>query len=291
MAAQFRLMINQNKCDGCASRTGPICTEVCPHDAIYPDVNSNYIWADCDLLYGGESCRQCIDACPQDAIEIKKVPRPKIIERTITYFETAGFQNTKHVIDVITARVSEGDIKVVVVASCSGSSALLLAKALQSRPLKIVNVSAPREALDKIGWQPLRKEMAERLGELGVICREKYCVDAKKLASFPAESVFYEWRSGKGYKVEHLENVLYETLIDVGGMGLKTAVECVLSACVYGDVTVGENVIGTAGSGWGLDTAAIIRATTPEKCFGREPSGRLEIKEILAMPIEKQRWG
>lgn len=28
-----------------------------------------------------------------------------------------------------------------------------------------------------------------------------------------------------------------------------------------------------------------------EKCFGKNPSERLEIGEILAMPIKKQRWG
>jgi hypothetical protein len=187
--------------------------------------------------------------------------------------------------------VGEGEVNTVVVASCSGSSALVLARALQCYPIRIVNISAPSEALDRTHWQPIPKEMAKRLAELGVICREKYCVESKKLASFPADSLFYDWRSGKEYTVEHLENVLYETLIDVGGMGLKTAVECVFSACVYGDVTVGESVIGTAGSGCGLDTAAIIRATTPNKCFGKKPSERLEVQEILTMPIKKERWG
>jgi len=42
------------------------------------------------------------------------------------------------------------------------------------------------------------------------------------------------------------------------------------------------------GSGWGLDTAAVIRATTQGKRFGRKTSGRLKMFGLLAMPIRKQ---
>lgn len=248
----FRLLIKQDKCDRCSSRDVPLCTEVCPHGAIYPDVNSNYIWVECDLSYNREFCHKCIDACPQQAIEIQKVPSAKVKQRTVLYFETPGIQNTKRVVDVIADRVADGDIKSVVAASCSGSSSLLLAKVLQAYSVKIVNISPSKEAQEKIGWQPIQKQMAQMLKRLGVICREKHCLDVKKFTSFPTEIPFYESTTGQQYKIEHLEKVFYETLIHVGGMGLKTAVECMFSACVYGDITAGENVISTAGSGWVL---------------------------------------
>jgi hypothetical protein len=88
-----------------------------------------------------------------------------------------------------------------------------------------------------------------------------------------------------------VEKILNATLIGIGGMGLKTAVECMFSACLYGDIEVGDSIISAAGSGWGLDTAVAMRATTPERCFGKKPSERLEVSEILAMPTKKQRWG
>ena len=86
--------------------------------------------------------------------------------------------------------------------------------------------------------------------------------------NFADDSPFYDWQTKRELKVKHVEKVLNETLIDIGGMGLKTAVECMLSACRSGDIGIGQRVIATAGTGWGLDTAAVIRATTPAKCFG-----------------------
>ena len=213
----------------------------------------------------------------------------------ITYFNTPGIQNTALVVDVITQRVAEGDIEAVVVASCSGSSALLLAKALESHSAKIVNISIPKEPAAKLGLRPIKDEMIRRLSDLGVVCREEHCSDVDRYMNgyvhFADDSPFYDWQTQRELKVKHVEKVLNETLIDVGGMGLKTAVECMLSACRSGDIEIGQRVIATAGTGWGLDTAAVIRATTPEKCFGRKASERLEIREIIAMPIRKHRWG
>lgn len=290
----FRLAIRQDKCDGCSSRSIPICTEVCPYDAIYPDVNSNYVWVECNLITDCALCRKCADACPQQAIVVRRIPKLKVRNRSISYFETPGIQNTQAVVAAVTSRVAEGDIQHVVVASASGSSAWLLAQALKEHSVTVISISAPIGAHEKIGWQPLSGRMARRLGELGVICRPQHVLDAQSwLENEPGSferSTFYDWRTHRHYKVDHLDSVLYDTLISVGGMGLKTAVECIFSACAYGDVQIGEEVIGTAGSAWGLDTAAVIRATTAEKCFSQRASERLEIREILVMPRKKQRW-
>ncbi len=290
-----RVLINQGKCDQCTSMSAPACTEACPYGAVYPDANSNYVWADCVLYSTGEECRKCADACPQKAIEIKKVPAAKASQHKITYFENPGMQNTEDVVDAIVQRVAEGDIEAVVVGSCSGSSALSIARALKGCSVKIVNISIPKEAATRLGLHPMKDEMAQRLSGLGVLCREEYCSDVERYVSgyvhFPEDSPFYDWQTRREHRVKHVEKVLNEVLIDVGGMGLKTAIECMFSACRSGDIAVGQKVIGMGGTGIGLDTAVVIRATTPEKCFGKTPSERLEIREILAMPIRKHRWG
>ncbi len=285
---KFRLTIDQSKCDRCESRPVPLCTQACPKNAIYPCVNTNYIWAICEASSDSDLCRECLEACPKQAIRVLTVPEVIVEERSVTYFKKPGVQNTQRVVDVIARRVAKGDIETLVVASCSGSSALLLAEALVPQQTKIVNLSAPR---NKINWHPIPSEMADRLSQLGVTCRAFPLPNEQRLRSFPANTPFYDPLTCSTSNIEQLERVFLETLIYVGGMGLKTAVECVLPACVCGEVSAGNAVVGTAGSGWGLDTAAVIRATTPMKCFSEKPSDRMEIQEILAMPIEKQRWG
>ena len=292
----YQLRIDQDKCDKCAAKKKPLCTEVCPYDAIYPDVNSNYIWADCDLSKGPELCRKCVESCPHQAIQIKAVPPAKIKEEEIAHFETPGIQNTPHVIEAIRKRLtSNSDIRTIVVASCSGSSALLLAEALKCLELEIINISAPEQALRQMGWQPLTEKMAKRLSELGITCREQCFSNIEDWASgnpnFGEKSVLYDPQLKKEYQVKYIEKILNATLIGIGGMGLKTAVECMFSACMYGDVKVNDTIISTAGTGLGLDTAVVMRATTPDKCFGKKPSERLDITEILALTIKKQRWG
>jgi len=286
----FRLDIDQTKCDRCASLPQPICTEACPKDAIYPCVNSDYVWALCDLSRSPDLCRKCVDACPKKAIKIREVPQLELADRAAAYFKTPGIQNTELVTGLIADHLAEEDIESVVVASCSGSSALMLAEALKNCAVGIVNVTPPAKAWDTIGWHGIPRFMVESLSKLGVVCREFRVADEKNLGAFPPNSRFYDPMSRTSYDIEHLDRVFYETLIDVGGQGLKAAVECTLSACASGDVAEGEIVIATAGSGRGLDTAAVIRATTPDKCFSEKPSERLEVREILAMPLKKQRW-
>jgi len=50
------------------------------------------------------------------------------IERPITYFNQAGYENTSDVVEIVFKRLKEGDIKSVVVASSRGETGLRFAK-------------------------------------------------------------------------------------------------------------------------------------------------------------------
>jgi hypothetical protein len=74
------------------------------------------------------------------------------------------------------------------------------------------------------------------------------------------------------------------------GQGFKVAVEVILIAADKKEVNLYEDIIGVGGTGKGSDTAIIARATTTEEIFSKDESKKLEIREILAMPLKKKWW-
>ena len=49
-------------------------------------------------------------------------------------------------------------------------------------------------------------------------------------------------------------------------------------------------MIGVGGTGMGADTAIVVRATRSNEIFADDESKKLEIREILAMPLKKHWW-
>lgn len=74
------------------------------------------------------------------------------------------------------------------------------------------------------------------------------------------------------------------------GQGFKVAVEVVVMAASEGAVKSGEDVIGVGGTGKGADTALIVKAALPEDVLGKDIRKRLEIREVIAMPLVKKWW-
>ena len=74
------------------------------------------------------------------------------------------------------------------------------------------------------------------------------------------------------------------------GQGFKVAIEVILIAADKGLITLYEDVIGVGGTGMGADTAVIARATRTEEVHHKDESKRLEIREVLAMPLKKKWW-
>ncbi|MBO3769571.1 MAG: pyruvate kinase alpha/beta domain-containing protein [Thermoproteota archaeon] len=174
----------------------------------------------------------------------------------IRYFPRPGPRNTDEVIKAVVERVESGGIDKVVVASTSGRTGLRFAKAMEGRVGLIV---VSHEKMD-----PRLKEKIIGLGG--------FAVDNTHL---PLHT-----RS-----MDKVRNTLY-TL----GQGFKVAVEVILIAADRNLVKRYKDVIGVGGSGEGVDTAIVARATPTREIFSKDKFKKLEIREIIAMPLSKKWW-
>lgn len=178
------------------------------------------------------------------------------IVRSDSYFENPGPDNTKDVVEALSKRLEETGIKTVVVASDSGETALELGKKIDGKAKLVV-----------ISMETVAKDVRAALEKMGAIIYEN-CIPA-----FRAKNL------------EHMKNTYY-TL----GQGFKVAVEVVVMAASEGAVKSGEDVIGVGGTGKGADTALIVKAAPPEDVLGKDIRKRLEIREVIAMPLVKKWW-
>ena len=179
------------------------------------------------------------------------------VEKTITYFSEPGSENTNEVIKAVIRRVEERGIKTVVVASTSGDTGVKFAKALKGKANTVV-VPEPEKMKPE-----LRSEIVKLWGIV---------VDATNLPLH-----------GRG--MDRVRNAFYAL-----GQGFKVSIEVILMATDKGAIKPYEAVVGVGGSGKDSDTAIIARSTTTKETFSGEPSKKLEVTEIIAMPLQKKWW-
>jgi len=181
---------------------------------------------------------------------------PMPVKRLVTYFEEPGPQNTESAIEAVARRIEEGGVDTVVVASTSGRTGVKFAEALKGKA-KVVAVSHER----------MDPQLKRKITELGGVA-----IDGTHLP-------LHE----KG--MDDVRNAFY-TL----GQGFKVAVEVILIAADKGVIELYKDVIGVGGTGEGSDTAIVARATRTKEMFSADKSKKLEIREVLAMPLKKMWW-
>ncbi len=203
----------------------------------------------------------------------------KLVKRQVCYFDEPGAGNTRSVIEAVSQRLDNGGIKGVVVASTSGETAVKFARALKSKAEVICVSQAPYRREWSEGWPCLKPELRQEMEKLGVaiIDRAPYVLHSSLLENAPWNDAFPE-------------RLVRETLYCFG-QGLKVAVEIALAGVSCGYIIPYEDVIGVGGTGKGADTAIILRATYPPCMFDKDPAKRLEIREIIAMPLSRKWWG
>ena len=202
----------------------------------------------------------------------------KVVKRQVYYFDEPGEGNTQLVIEAVSQRLEAGGIKKVIAASTSGETAAKFARSLKGMVELICVSQAPYLREWGQEWPCLKQKFRRQMERLGVaiIDRAPYVFHNSVLEAAPWSDAFPE-------------RLVKETLYCFG-QGMKVAVEVVLMAVSCGYVTPFEDVIGVGGSGKGADTAIVLRATYPACLFDKDPAKRLEIKEVIAMPISKKWW-
>ena len=177
-------------------------------------------------------------------------------EKPCRYFERPGAKNTEAVLEAVSRRLDEGDVRTVVVASTSGKTGLSFVKALREKARVVV-----------VSYERIRPKIREEMLSSGGVVIEE--------ADLPLHK--------RG--MDKIRSALYML-----GQGLKVAVEVILIAVDEGVVKPKQEVIGVGGTEKGADTAIVAKAASSKDMLGPDFRKRLEIREILAMPLRKKWW-
>lgn len=180
----------------------------------------------------------------------------KKIVRKDVYFEEPGEKNTQEVLRAVLERMEETGIRTVLVASTTGKTGLVFAKAMKGKA-KLITIS----------YEKVPDDIKKSIRELGAILLDKQPLPMKKRAA------------------QELKNALYAF-----GQGMKVCVEDAMIAVDAGVVEPYKDVISVAGTDSGADTAIIVRATKLEERMSPDLNKRLEIREIICMPRAKKWW-
>ena len=187
------------------------------------------------------------------------------MEKTITYFEKSGPENTSRTLDAAKRRAKELGVKDVVVASTHGDTALKAAEAFKDMKVNLVAVSIC-ESFRKEGWAMTNAEK-KRLSDMGI----KVLTSIHALGDGVANALTEKF-GGRS-----IEEVVRETLYRFC-QGMKVCVEIVLMAADAGLISMDKEVMAIAGTGEGADTCIIVKPAYPRKFLD------LEIREIVAKP-------
>ena len=187
------------------------------------------------------------------------------MQRTVTYFEKAGQENTSKCLEIVKNAVGDSNYKHVVIASTGGSTGQTFAESLKDRNVKVVVVTHSY-GFKEPNTHELTAEMEKKIRSAGAQ------IFTGTMITHSLETALAKKFSG-----------VYPTLLVAQslrrfGEGAKVCCEIVMMASDAGLIPEGEEVIAVAGTGRGADTVMILRSA-PSKRFLE-----LKVLEILAKP-------
>jgi len=149
-------------------------------------------------------------------------------------------------IDAVMDRVQKGGIPTVVVASVKGRQALKLGEALKG--------SAQVVSVTEFGYSDSVKKAMKKLKVVSI-----------ENADLPIQ--------------DHRE---MREALEVFGSGVKAALEVAVIAAGKG--LASDPVLAVGGASGRLDTALVVRPSTPEGLLDTDPDAELAVLEVLALP-------
>ncbi|MEM1536958.1 MAG: pyruvate kinase alpha/beta domain-containing protein [Candidatus Bathyarchaeia archaeon] len=186
-------------------------------------------------------------------------------ERKVTYFQTAGDQNTDTLLKIVKDYIEKEGIRDVVVASTTGETGAKAAKTFKGHNVIVVTHCF---GFQKPGENELREEFKEEILRNGA----KIFTGTHALSS-----VERAIRKNFG-TLQPLE--LIANTLRLMGEGTKVCVEITLMAADAGLIPVDRDVVAIAGTGRGADTALRIKPANTFRFFD------LKIREVIAKPFD-----
>ncbi len=198
------------------------------------------------------------------------------MQRTVTYFEKTGHENTSQCLDIVKNAIKDFNYKHVVVASTTGSTGQIFADALKNH----VRKKAPPELSNGVNLvivthshgfkEPNKLEMPDEI-------KEKIQASGAKVYTGTMITHSLETALAKKFSGVYPTLLVAQSLRRFGE-GAKVCCEIVMMTADAGLIPEGEEVISVAGTARGADTVMIIKAS-PSKRFLE-----LKVLEILAKP-------
>jgi hypothetical protein len=183
---------------------------------------------------------------------------------TCRYFKQPGPKNTQGVLEAVSRRAKELGIAKVVVATCSGKTALKASEILDP-DLKIVAVSHVT-GFKEPNHQELPEDVRQELESKGVsvlTCQHAFGGIGRAVRNKLST-----------YQVDEIVAYTLRTF----GQGTKVAIELTMMAADAGLIRTDEDVISVGGTGKGADSALVLRPANSFNFFD------LKVREIVCKP-------
>jgi hypothetical protein len=185
-------------------------------------------------------------------------------DKPCRYFSEPGPANTGNVLKAVAVRVRKLGIQKVLVATCSGDTALGALKVLNPgiRLIAVTHVTGFAEPDTQEMEESRRRELQAR-GVQVLTCQHAFGGVGRAVRN-----------KLKSYQVDEIMAYTLRTF----GQGTKVAIEIALMAADAGLVRTDEDIISVAGTREGADTALVIKPANSFSFFD------LKVREIICKP-------